>query len=170
MPAQFTLPIQPVDKGNGTLCNLEPHRLGPHHHLHLETIPLALRTVDDLLQHTLLVQPEAPRQITHTRHKHNIRDQVRRPRCELPEQIPPIHPALDAIAACIPRARDDVCVRLLLDANHLGNELGVVAEVRIHDDDIVAAHVLQPVHVCGSQTQLAGPRLEVDVFGAPEGL
>lgn len=57
-----------------------------------------------------------------------------------------------------------------MDAHHDGDELGVVAEVGVHDDDEIARGKLQAVHVGGSKTEFAGAWFEDDVFGAPEGL
>jgi hypothetical protein len=44
-------------------------------------------------------------------------------------------------------AGDDVQVCLLLQSDELGNELGVVGEVCVHDDDKVPAGVLYTVNV-----------------------
>ncbi|KAL5357815.1 hypothetical protein BJX96DRAFT_163329 [Aspergillus floccosus] len=158
----------PIHKRDGALGNLEAHGLGPDHHLHLETVSLALRAMDDLLEHALLVQPEASSQVTHAGHQHDIGDKVGRARGELPEQIPPVHTALDAIVAGVPRAADDVGVRLLLDANHLRDEFGVVAKVGVHDDDVVASGELESMDVGGAQAQLARARSQVDMLGSPE--
>ena len=122
----------------------------------------------DLLQHTLLVQPEAARQIAHAGHEHHIGDEVGRSRRKLPEQIPAVYAALDVVATGVPRARDNVGVRFLLDANHLWDKFGVVAEVSVHNDHIVACGVLKTMNVGCSKTELALTRLQVDMFGAPE--
>ena len=170
MTPQFTLPIQPIHKRNRTLGNLESHRLRTHHHLHLETIPLAHSIVDNLLQHILLVQPKAPSQVAHTGHQHDISDEVRRARRELAEQVPAVHPALNIAATRIPRPADNVRVRLLLDLDHRGYELGMMAEVGVHDDHEIARGELQPVDVRRSESEFARARLEDDVLGAPESL
>jgi hypothetical protein len=47
----------------------------------------------------------------------------------------------------ISRAGDNVQVSLLLQPDELGNELGVVGKVRVHDDDEVPAGVLYTVNV-----------------------
>jgi hypothetical protein len=40
-----------------------------------------------------------------------------------------------------------------------------VAEVGVHDDDVVALGELEPVDVRCSETQLAGAGVQVDVWG-----
>lgn len=62
----------------------------------------------------------------------------------------------------------NVSIRLLLDCDHLGNKFGVVAEIGVHDNNEVASHVFQAVHVSGSQAKLALSGLEDNVFGAIE--
>jgi hypothetical protein len=163
IPAQLTLPINTIHKTNGHLRNRTAHRLGPHHHLHLERIPLALGTEHDLLQHLLLVQPKAPREITHPRPQDRIRKEIRPPAHQLPLQIPAVHAAVAGIA----RARDDIIAavrrQLLLPRDHLRDELGVVRKVGVHDDDEVAGRELQAVHVGRPEAELAGAGLQVDV-------
>lgn len=170
MTPQLTLAIQPIHKGNRTLSNLEPHRLGADHHLHLEAIPLTNGTMDDLIQDILLIQPKAASQITDTGHQHNIGNQVCRARRELAEEVPAVDAALDIAAARVAGAGDDVGVGLLLDLDHLRDEFRVVAEVGVHDNHKVAAGVLQAVDVRGAEAEFARARLEHDVLGAPEPL
>lgn len=161
IPTQFTLPIQPIHKRNRHLRDRKPHRLRPHHHLHLKRIPLTLRTPNHLLQHLSLIQPKTARQITHARPKQRIRKQIRPPANQFAFQIPAIHAAV----AGIPRAGDDVIVALLLHADHLGDEFGVVRKVGVHDDDEVAGHELEAVDVGGAETEFAGSGFEDDVRG-----
>lgn len=117
--------------------------------------------MNNLLQHLLLVQPKGARKIAHARLQHRISEQIRPARDELALEIP----AEDAAVAGIARARDDVVLALLLQRDHARQELGVVAEIRVHDDDEVARSELQAVHVRGSQAQFAGAGLQFDVFG-----
>ena len=52
----------------------------------------------------------------------------------------------------------------MLEGDELGDELGVVREVGVHDDDEVAGGELQAVHVGRAEAELAGARLEEDVW------
>jgi hypothetical protein len=51
----------------------------------------------------------------------------------------------------------------------LGQEFGVVAEVGVHDDDIVACRELQAVDVGRAETEFACSRVQFDVLGADGG-
>ena len=155
------LAVHTVHEADGHLRDSAPHRLCPHHHLHLESISLALRARDDLLQHTLLIQPKAARQITDTRSQHHIRKQVGSTRDKLALQIPPEHTTITGV----PRPRDDIVVGRLLQSDHLGDEFRVVAEIGVHDDDKVARTEVEAVDVSGAETELASARLEEDVGG-----
>ena len=165
---QLALAVQAVHKGNGALSDLVVHGLGTNHHFHLETVALALRVENNLLQDLLLVQPEATSQVANTRHQHHVGDQVGSARGKLPEQVPAIDTALNISAARISGAGDNVRVSFALDLDHLGDELRVVTEIGIHDDDEVAAGELQSVDVGGSQTKFALAGLQDNVFLAIE--
>ena len=160
--------IETVDESDGTLRDLVAHGLGTDHHLHLEAVSLALGVEDNLLQHRLLVKTETARQVAHAGHQHDIRNQVRSARSELAEQVPAIDTALDVSAVGISGSGDNVGFGLLLDLDHLGDELGVVAEIGVHDNDEVAGNIFQAVHVRGSETKLALTGLQDNVFGAIE--
>ena len=166
--AQLAFAVQAVHESNGALSHLVAHGLGTHHHLHLETVSLALSAGDDLLQDGLLVQTETAGQVTDTGHEHHVRDQVGRTRGELAEQIPAIDTALAISNVGVSGTGDNVGVGLLLNADHLGDELGVVAEIGVHDDNVVAGAVNKTVDVGGSKTELALAGLQVDVLGAVE--
>lgn len=155
---QLALSVHPVHEAYRHFRDLEPHRLRAHHHLHLEGVPLALRARHDLLQHLLLVQPEAPREVAHTGPQHRVGEQVRPARDDLALEVP----AEDAAVAGVARARDDVVVPLGLQLDHARDEFRVVREVGVHDDDEVARRELQAVHVRRPQPQLARPRLQLD--------
>lgn len=157
--AELALAVHSIHKGDGHLGNRAAHSLGPDHHLHLERISLALGARDDLLQHALLVQAETTSQVAHAGPQDGVGKQVGSAADKLALQVPAIHAAVAGVA----RARDDVVVALLLDGNHLRDELGVVAKVGVHDDDKVARDELQAVDVGGAETQLAGSGLEDDV-------
>lgn len=157
--AQLALSVHAVDKGDGHLGNGASHGLGADHHLHLERVSLALGAGNDLFQNALLVQAEAARQVADARSQHGVGKQVGAAADKLALQVP----AVDTAVAGIARARDDVVVALLLQGNHLRDEFRVVAEVGVHDDDKVARHKLQAMHVGRSQAQLSGPSLEHDV-------
>jgi hypothetical protein len=146
--AKLALAIQPVHERDRDFRNCASHGLSAHHHLHLERVSLALSRVDDLLQHLLLIQPEAARKITDTRPQHGIRKQIRAAAHKLALEIPAIH----ASVARVPRARDDVVVLLLLHADHVRDEFGVMREVGVHDDDVVARRILQAVDVRGAES------------------
>lgn len=160
--------VETVDESDGTLVDLVAHGLSTDHHLHLEAVSLALGVENHLLQHRLLVKAETARQVTHAGHQHDIRDQVGSARSELAEQVPAVDTALDVSAVGITGSGHNVGIGLLLNPDHFGNELGVVAEVGVHDDDEVAGDIFQAVHVGGSKTELALTGLEDNVFGAIE--
>ena len=65
-------------------------------------------------------------------------------------------PAIDSTIASIACAGDHVKVAFLLLQDELGDELGVVAQVRVHDYDEVARGVLDPVHVSCTEPQFFG--------------
>ena len=69
-------------------------------------------------------------------------------------------PAIDSTIASIACAGDHVKVAFLLLQDELGDELGVVAQVRIHDNDEVARGVLDPVHVGCTEPQFLGSRTQ----------
>lgn len=140
MSSKLAFPIQTIHKSDRTLLHLESHCLGPNHHLHLEAVTLALRAANNLLQHVRLVQSETAGQIANSRHQHNVGDQVRSTRRELPKQVPAVYSTLNVSTAGIPGSGHDIGVGLLLNPDHLGYELGVVAEVGVHYYDEVARH------------------------------
>ena len=69
-------------------------------------------------------------------------------------------PAIDSTIASIACAGDHVKVAFLLLQDELGDELGVVAQVRVHDYDEVARGVLDPVHIGCTETQFLGSRTQ----------
>ena len=156
---QLALAIHTINEGDGNLSNRAAHSLGANHHLHLEGISLAFGARNHLLQHTLLIQTEAARQVAHTRSQHGIREEIGSTAHKLALQVPAEHTAVASISG----ARDDVVVALRLDCDHLGDELGVVAEVGVHDDDEVAGDELQAVDVGGAEAKFARSGLEDDV-------
>lgn len=155
LSAELAFAVQAVHKGDGAFFDFEAHRLCADHHLHLEGISLALGALDDLVQHRLLVEAEAASQIADARHQKNIRDQVGATGRKLAEQIPAVNAASQIPTGGISCSRDNIRVGFLLDPDHLGDELGMVAEVGVHDDDEVAGCELQPVYVCRSETEFA---------------
>ncbi|KAI9148067.1 3-oxoacyl-(acyl carrier protein) reductase [Paramyrothecium foliicola] len=159
--AQLGLAVQAVDEGDGHLGDGEAHGLGTDHQLHLEAVALALGAGNGLLQDALLVEAEAARQVADAGAEDGVGEQVGAAADELALEVP----AEDAAVAGVAGARDDVVVGRLLQGDHLGDELGVVAEVGVHDDDEVARDELQAVDVGGAEAQLAGARLEDDVRG-----
>jgi hypothetical protein len=56
-----------------------------------------------------------------------------------------------------------------LEGDHLREKFGVVREVGVHDDHVVAGRVLQAVHVGCSQAEFTGARVQFDVQGADGG-
>lgn len=144
------------------------HGLSTDHHLHLEAVPLALSVENDLLKHMFLVQAETTGQVAHTRHQHDVGNQVRSARSEFPEQIPAVDSALNISEVRVSGTGHNVGIGGLLDLDHLGDELGVVAEIGVHDDNEVAGAEFQAMDVSGSQAELACAGLEDDVFFAIE--
>lgn len=170
VPTELALAVETVDESDRALGHLVAHSLRTNHHLHLEAVTLALRASDDLFQDRLLVQPEATSQVANARHEHHVRDEVSGARGELPEQVPAVHATLDISAARVTGSTDDVGVGLFLDLDHLGDELGMVAEIGVHDDNEVASAVGQAVDVGSAEAKFALTGLEVDVLGAVESL
>lgn len=135
---------------------MQPHTLRPRHQLHLECKPFTLRGLNNPHNRFLLIQPKAPRQITHPRRQQEIRKDICSLRCQFPLRIPPVYTAdhlrvqpLWRIAP-ISRTCDDIRVRRGLDLNHVWDELWVVGEVGVHDDHVVPCYVLEAVDVGGS--------------------
>lgn len=166
--AQLAFAVQTVHESNRALDNLVAHGLGADHHLHLETVSLALSAGDDLLQNGLLVQTETTSQVADTGHEHHVRDQVSGTRGELAEQIPAVNTTLAVSIVGVPGTGHNVGVGLLLNADHFGNELGMVAEIGVHDDNVVAGAVDETMDVSSSKAELALAGLQVDVLGAVE--
>lgn len=154
--AQLRLAVQTVDEADGDLGDGAAHGLGADHHLHLEGVPFALGALDDLLQDGLLVEAEAAGEVADAGAQDGVGEEVGAAADELALEVP----AVDTAVAGVARAGDDVVVALGLARDHARDELGVVAEVGVHDDDEVARHELQPVHVRRAQPQLARARLE----------
>ena len=69
-------------------------------------------------------------------------------------------PAIDSTIASIACASDHVKVAFLLLQDELGDELGVVAQVRVHDNDEVARGMFDPMHVSCTETQFLGSRTQ----------
>lgn len=157
--AELALAVNTVDERDGDLGDSAAHALGADHHLHLEGVALALGARDDLLQDALLVETERARQVADARAQDSVGKQVGATADKLALEVP----AVDAAVASVAGAGDNVVVGLLLDSNHLGDELGVVAKVGVHDDDKVARGELQAVDVGRAETKLASARLEEDV-------
>lgn len=157
--AQFRVAVHTVDKGDGYLANGVPHRLGCYRQSHLHTETAHIGRLKELLEHRTLVEPETARQVAHARPQHGIGKDVGALAGELALEVP----AVDAAAGLVARARHNVVVVFLLQRNHLRDELGVVAKVGVHDDDVVALGKLQAVDVGGAEPELARARLEDDV-------
>ena len=68
--------------------------------------------------------------------------------------------------ASVAGAGDDVVTLRLLHANHVGDELGVVREVGVHDDDEVARRELQSVDVGRPKAKFRSARPDLDAGGA----
>mmetsp|Transcript_33057 Transcript_33057/g.104592 ORF Transcript_33057/g.104592 Transcript_33057/m.104592 type:complete len:254 (-) Transcript_33057:78-839(-) len=120
----------------------------------------------DILQHVPLVQPEAPRKVRHSRIQQHLREVVGYPRCELTLQIP----SSDTPAAAVPRAGNDVGVGAGLRRDKLRDELGMVAHVGIHKDDVVSLGLLQAIHVGRAEPELALARQNHDAIRAVDAL
>lgn len=139
--AQLAVAVDTIHKCDRTFLDLIAHSLGPDHHFHLEAVTLRLSAGDDLFKHLLLVQTKTTSQVANTRHEHDIGNQVGGTRGKLAEEIPTVNPTLDVSTIGVAGTSHDICVGLLLNANHLRDKLGVMAEVGIHNDHIVARAV-----------------------------
>lgn len=157
--AQFGISIDAIHKCNGYLANCVTQRLGCYRQRHLHAEPAYIGRLEELLQDRPLVQSETAREIAHARSQHRIRENVGAFARELSLQVP----AVDAATGLVACARHNVVVVLLLQCDHLRNEFGVVAEVGIHDDDVVTFGELQAVDVGSAEAELAGARLEDNV-------
>lgn len=111
------------------------------------------------MEHRLLVQSKTSREIAHARSQNGIGKQIGTTADELALEIPAENAAVTGISG----TGDDVEVALLLEGNHLGDELGVVGEVGVHDDNEVASDELQAVNVGRTEAKLSSARLEVNV-------
>lgn len=159
--AELGLAVQTVDEADGHLGDGAAHGLGAHHHFHLEGVALALGAGDDLFEDALLVQSERAREVADAGAQDGVGKQVGAARDKLALEVP----AKDAAVAGVAGAGDNVVVGRLLQGDHLGDELGVVGEVGVHDDDKVAGDELEAVDVGRAETKLAGAGLEDDVRG-----
>lgn len=165
---QLAVAVETVDEGDGAFIDLVSQCLGTNHHFHLETVSLTLCACNDLLQNGLLVQTEATGQITNSGHQHNIGDQVGGTRSELSEKIPTVDTSLNIATVRITCTSNNVGVVLFLDANHFGDELGVVAEVGVHDNHKVTGCEFQTMNVSRSEAEFALARLQDNVLRAIE--
>lgn len=156
---KLALSVQTVDERDGNLSDGAAQSLGTHHQLHLETVSLALGAGNSLLERSTLVQTETACQVAHSRSKDSVGEQVGATADELALEIP----AKDTTVSSVSGTGDDVVVALLLEGDHLGDELGVVGEVGVHNDDEVAGDELEAVDVGRSETELASAGLELDV-------
>lgn len=152
----LALPVHAIHKADWHLRDSISLRLRPYHHLHLKAVAFALRAVNHIIQHRLLIQPERARKIRHSRLQDGICEQIRTSRHKFALQVPAIHSSITRIS----RPSHDIVVRLLLPLDHLRDELGMVREVGIHDDHEVARRILQTVDVCCSEAEFAGARIE----------
>lgn len=156
---ELALSVQTVDKGNRNLGDSAAHGLGTHHQLHLETVSLALGAGNGLLKGSTLIETETACEVAHTRTKDSVSEQVGATADELALEIP----AKDTTVSCVSSTCNNVVVALLLEGNHLGDELGVVREVGIHDDNEVAGNELETVDIGRSETEFASAGFEEDV-------
>lgn len=141
--SELALSIHSINERNGHLGYGAAHGLGTNHHLHLETITLALGARNDLFKDALLVQTETAGKIADARSQNCIGEQVGSAADKLALEIPSKHTSVASIAS----SRDNVVVGRLLQRNHLRDELGVVAEVGVHDDDKVSGRELESVDI-----------------------
>jgi len=72
IPTQLTVPIEPINKGDGHLRNCITHRLSQNNQFHLKDISLALHLCNNGLQHILLVKAKATREIRNSRLKKRV--------------------------------------------------------------------------------------------------
>jgi hypothetical protein len=154
IPTQLTIPIEPINKGDGHLRNCITHRLSQNNQLHLKDISLALHLRNDGLQHILLVKAKATREIRNSRLKKRVGETRQKEISlfivssgldgshvgpfwqKLSLQIPAVYAA---IIASIPRSRHNIVVVGRLYTDHLGYKFRVVAEVGVHNNDEVAS-------------------------------
>jgi hypothetical protein len=159
--SQLALTIQTVDERDRNLSNSAAQSLCADHKLHLETVSFAFGGSNRLLKRSTLVQSETTSQVAHARAQNGIGEQVGAAAHELALEIP----AENTTVASIAGAGDDIVVALLLESDHLRDELGVMREVGVHDDDEVAGDELETVDVGRAETKLAGSGLQEDVWG-----
>lgn len=157
--SKLRVAVYAVDKGYWDFADRVAHRLGCHRQSHLHTEAAHVGRLEELLQHRSLVQSEAAGQIANAWSQHCIGKDVGTLARKLPLQVP----AVDAATRPVARARNNVVIVLLLQRDHLGDELGVVAEVGVHDNNVVTLGELQAVNVGGTEAELASAGLEDDM-------
>lgn len=157
LAAELAVAIHSVDEGDGHLSDREALGLGRNSQSHLHGETTDVRALEQLLQHVPLVQPEGTGQVAHAGAQHGVGKDVGALGGKLALEVPAVNTTVAGIAG----ARDDVVVAGLLLGNHLGDELGVVAEVGVHDNDVVALGELEAVNVGGTESELACAGLQL---------
>lgn len=143
--------------------HIQSHCLGPHHHLHLECISLALGLSNHLHQSLFLIQPETSREIAHTWSEGEVGQNIRTAGCQLAFPIPAIHTPNQLSRTSVARARDNVGIGLFLDLDEFRDKFRMVREISIHNDDKVPGDKLQAVDISRAETQFARAWLEDNV-------
>ena len=137
--AQLALPEYPIHKADRHLPHTVPHRPRPHHHLHLEHVPLALHARDDRPQDRQTVESEGAREVGDAGREDGRGEEVGAARDELAFEVPAVHAAglgpwegrrgFGAVAG----TGDDVEIVSLLEA-------GMGIKLWVREDGREAAH------------------------------
>jgi len=153
-PPSLLSPYTRSTKLMGTSATVYPIDLAST--LHLKDISLALHPSNSLLQHFLLIQPEASRQIAHARAQHRVGKDIGPLGHQLGLQVPTKTPL--SLEYLVPVTKSQSSS---LDAHHLGMNLGwwlKSASMMMTKFPITNCRM----HVCRSETELACTKLQED--------
>ena len=157
---ELAVTIYSIHKGDGNLADRISLRLCCDGQRHLHGEPSGVGALKQLLQHAALIQSEAASQIADARAEHGVGKDVCALAGELALQIPAIYTSITGISG----AGDDIVVTLGALGDHLRDELGVMAEVGIHDYDVVPLRELESVNICGAEAELSSPCLQLHMW------
>merc|ERR1719180_110243 len=149
IPPKLAFTIHTVNKADWHLANGETKLSRPDHHFHLEDVAFGHCCSYQPLQNLFSVQSEAACEVRDAGSQEKLCHKIGSSRYYLPFQVP----SIDSTIASIASASDNIKVAFLLLQDELRDELWVVAQVGVHDDDVVARGVLDPMHIGCAQSK-----------------